>query len=639
MKLTTSKSMLITVSLLLMVSLISGCSKSSTSNKVNGVASTSKLDTIYFPKNEIVSVDISIDETAFQEILDDPTAEAYHSANVTYNGKKFDNVGFRTKGNSSLTSVAKMTDSERYSFKLSLDEYVTQNIEGVTTINLNNNYSDASYMREFLAYEIAENMSIPTPKHSFVNVYINGELWGLYTAVEQMNSAFIEREFEDSSGTLYKSNGGTGADLTALATFEEYTGLDVKYGEADEEALLHMTDVLNNSDRYEEVLDVSSALKFIALNTVTANLDSYAGNFKHNYYLYETDGIFSIIPWDMNMAFGGFGGSGILIDEPTGVALNTRPLIANLIASDTYREQYHTIINELVDREFTSGQFVTRVQEVQSLISDSVAADPTAFVTYEEYEKGVASLLTFVDTQIESISKQLSGEIESAGDGSGSASGGPGNGGGGKMNFGGRGDNADGAMTPPDGMNFGGQDGNADGAMAPPDGMNFGGQDGNADGAMAPPDGMNFGGEDGNADGAMTPPDGMNFGGGAMDLLNGMSIEEAKTVLESIKDGTANATEFPLPDGISLYDALTMLERITNNENAGGMNFGGQGGNRGPGNMGQFQMGGGLNANPSSVVPTISTEVKLEHALTTLFSVIAILIGASFIVLFRRKRL
>ncbi|HIW31992.1 MAG TPA: CotH kinase family protein [Candidatus Paenibacillus intestinavium] len=537
MKLTSSQSMLITVSLLLMLSLISGCSYSGTSIKVNGLATTSKLDSIYFPKNEIVSVEISIDETAFQEILDNPTAEVYHSANITYNEKQLDNVGFRTKGNSSLSSVARMTDSERYSFKLSLDEYVSQNIEGITTINLNNNFSDASYMREFLAYEIAGNIGIPTPKYSFVNVYINGELWGLYTAVEQMSGAFIEREFEDRSGALYKSNGSTGADLTNLTTFAQYTGLDVKYGKADEEALLHMTDVLNTGGRYEEVLDVTSALKFIALNTVTANLDSYAGNFKHNYYLYEADGIFSVIPWDMNMAFGGFGGSGILIDEPTGVALNTRPLIAKLIASDKYREQYHSIISELVDTEFTSGQFATRVQEIQALISDAVAADPTAFFTYEEYEKGVTSLLTFVDTQIDSIAKQLNGEIESAGDGSGSASSGPGNFGGEMMNLGGRGDNADGAMAPPDGINFGG---------------------------MEIPEGM-------------TPPEGMNFGG--------------------------------------------------------------QGGNRGQGNMGQFQMGGDFNANRSSVVPSISTEVKLENALTTLFSIIAILIGTCIIVFFRRKRL
>src|SRR5690606_38990588 len=126
-----------------------------------------------------------------------------------YNGTVYDNIAIRTKGNSSLSSVANMTDSDRYSFKLSLDEYVTQHMEGITKINLNNNFSDASYMREFLTYEIADSMGIATPKFSFVNVYINDELWGLYTAVEQFGPAFLTREFNDTSGTLYTSNGGT----------------------------------------------------------------------------------------------------------------------------------------------------------------------------------------------------------------------------------------------------------------------------------------------------------------------------------------------------------------------------------------------------------------------------------------------
>lgn len=60
----------------------------------------------------------------------------------------------------------------------------------------------------------------------------------------------------------------------------------------------------------ESFLDVSSALKYIASNTVLCNYDSYNGNMHHNFYLYENaDGIFSVNPWDFNMSFGGFGGN------------------------------------------------------------------------------------------------------------------------------------------------------------------------------------------------------------------------------------------------------------------------------------------------------------------------------------------
>src|SRR5690606_24253706 len=71
---------------------------------------------------------------------------------------------------------------------------------------------------------------------------------------------------------------------------------------------------------------------------------------------------------------------------------------------------------------------------------DAVKVDPTAFVTYEQFEAGVTSLISFADTQTASFTKQLNGEIASAGDGSGSASRGGGFGGGfGGEGFGGAG--------------------------------------------------------------------------------------------------------------------------------------------------------------------------------------------------------
>ena len=34
------------------------------------------------------------------------------------------------------------------------------------------------------------------------------------------------------------------------------------------------------------------------------NWDSYLGHTGHNYFLYEENGILSILPWDYNLAFG-----------------------------------------------------------------------------------------------------------------------------------------------------------------------------------------------------------------------------------------------------------------------------------------------------------------------------------------------
>mgnify|MGYP002650710916 CR=1 FL=1 len=103
----------------------------------------------------------------------------------------------------------------------------------------------------------------------------------------------------------------------------------------------------------ESFLDVSSALKYIASNTVLCNYDSYNGNMHHNFYLYENaDGIFSVIPWDFNMSFGGFGGANrnVGIDTPiTSGSIDELPLIGKLLDVPEYKEEYYGYIKQLMN--------------------------------------------------------------------------------------------------------------------------------------------------------------------------------------------------------------------------------------------------------------------------------------------------
>jgi len=455
-------------------------------------AEEQKLDEEVFPKDRVVDVKITIDEADFQDMLNNASAEEFKTASVDYNGHHFDNIGIRTKGNLSLRSVVQMSDSDRYSFKLSFDEYVNQTLEGIQKINLNNNYSDATYMREFLTYELSEQMGLPTPKHSYVNVYINGELWGFYLAVEQIGDAYLERNFGNAYGALYKGQmTGSGSDLTWLGNdLSAYTGLVQKSKSSNDDILINMLDELNNGSDYEKYINVPDALGYIALNTLTNNIDSYIGANKQNYYLYENNGVFSILPWDYNMAFGGMGGgfgrgansgagadgaggatggaaggdaaggaggaasagadaqgsaaapggaapggvgpsrSNLLIDEPTQGAVADRPLVAKLLAVEEYKAQYHDMLQSAIDNFLENEKFSVRVTELSAMISPYVKADPTAFYSYEEYEQAVPQLISTNASQIENIQQQLDGTIASSGDGSGSGGGFGGMGGG-----------------------------------------------------------------------------------------------------------------------------------------------------------------------------------------------------------------
>lgn len=420
---------------LAIILLLTGCQRTT---QVAGTAGSSEndglqeqIDSAVFPKDKVIDVKITIDEADFQDMLDNASAEEYKEASVNYNGMQFDHVGIRTKGNLSLRSVVN-SDSDRYSFKISFDEYLNQTLNGISKINLNNNYSDASYMREFLTYELAESVGLPTPGFSYVNVYVNDELWGFYLAIEQIGDSYLQRHFDHSYGALYKAQmTGSGSDLAWLGSDpDSYTGLVMKSKSSNDDVLIDMLDELNNGIDYEKVLDVDNVLKYVALNVVASNMDSYLGMNKQNYYLYENNGIFSVLPWDYNMAFGGFGGSGILIDEPTQGALAERPLIAKLLEVDKYKERYHAILSEMLEGYMQQETFNERVEQLQDLISEHVKQDPRPFYSYEDYEQSIPTLTSFVEESMDNIQQQLDGTIPSAGDGNGSGGMGPGGGGG-----------------------------------------------------------------------------------------------------------------------------------------------------------------------------------------------------------------
>jgi hypothetical protein len=430
------KRMTVLLSLVLTIVLLnSGCqwtpTAAGTVSSTESDAQQEQIASTVFPKDKVIDVKITMDEADFQDMLDNASAEEYKEASVNYNGMQFDHVGIRTKGNLSLRSVVNSV-SDRYSFKISFDEYLNQTLNGISKINLNNNYSDASYMREFLTYELADSVGLPTPGFSYVNVYVNDELWGFYLAIEQIGDSYLQRHFDHSYGALYKAEmNGTGSDLTWLGNDpDSYTGLVMKSKSSNDDVLIDMLDELNNGSDYEKVLDVDNVLKYVALNVVASNMDSYLGMNKQNYYLYENNGIFSILPWDYNMAFGGFGGSSILIDEPTQGALAERPLIAKLLEVDKYKERYHAILSEMLEGYMQQETFNERVAQIQDLISEHVKQDPRPFYSYEEYERSIPTLTSFVEESTENIQQQLDGTIPSAGDGSGSGGIGPGGGGG-----------------------------------------------------------------------------------------------------------------------------------------------------------------------------------------------------------------
>ncbi|MEK3746886.1 CotH kinase family protein [Paenibacillus sp. FSL E2-8871] len=648
------KSILLSLCCLLLVIAVAGCQNASpsatnettTDSQEKVVSSDEKsLDEQVFPKDNVVDVKITLDPDDFQDMLDNASAEEYKTASVEYNGIQFDNVAVRTKGNLSLRSVVQMTDSDRYSFKISFDEYVNQNLFGITKINLNNNYSDASYMREFLTYELAESVGLPTPKYSFVNVYVNDELKGFYLAVEQIGDAYLERNFGNSYGALYKGvMTGQGSDLTWLGDDPSlYTGLVMKSDKSNDDILIDMLNELNNGTDYEKYIDVEESLKYIALNAVTANMDSYLGGNKQNYYLYEDEGVFSILPWDYNMAFGGMGSADVLIDEPTQGALAERPLIAKLLANDEYKAKYHEIVSEMINGYLADDTFQTRMDQLDMMISSYVKADPSAFYTFEQYEEGIKSVKTFMSNMAKNIQQQLDGAIPSSGDGSGSGMGG-GMGGGG---FGGGARNgaASGAAGAVQGANGAGNGQTGAGADQSAGGADAGTAKSTGAGAAAANAEIGQAATDGQA-----PQGGA---GGEPGAMGGPAIPDAGAGPGSNTQATAGGQV--AQGGQTNTDGQAAQGAQTNTDGQaaqGGFNGGPGGapgamggpaipeGGNGPGGGGMpGGMPGGMGGDFGGGAGAMQQKGSTSEAITTGVAILLLLLTAVFVTFYKRKRL
>ena len=254
------------------------------------------------------------------------------TATLTFEGQTWTNVGVRYKGNSSLMS-AWNSQQANLPFKIDFDEFEksypaieNQRFYGFKQLALSNNLGDATAMRETLAYDVFEQMSLPAAETATYEVLLDHgdgvESLGLYTAVEVIDDTAIARVFGDDSGNIYEGDGSAAslAEGTKDAIEESFQKENNDTTDwADVEALY---DVLHSSERtsdpaawrakLEAIFDVPSFLKWLGVSTLLEHWDTY-GAMTHNYYLYNNPatGKLTWISWDHNFVLGAMGGGGM----------------------------------------------------------------------------------------------------------------------------------------------------------------------------------------------------------------------------------------------------------------------------------------------------------------------------------------
>ena len=426
------------------------------------------FDTINIPEyekrmfgDEIITMDIQVDKNDWQDLLDNATTKEWISCDLIINGEVFSTVGIRTKGNSSLSQVT-MSNNDRYSLQFKLNKYVKgQTYYGLDTFCINNLMGDATYMKDYLSYEIMKYIGVKTPLINYASVAVNGEDYGFCIALERYDKAFLDRVYNTSAGQLYNVKIQMGMRGNYEDKFQDLNnempnpqqGGGMGFGGSGGGSLIYTDDnissysaifdnsIFNNSDKdkqrvitaiknlnagkyLEKYFDVDEILRYFAAHTVVVNLDSYISNMQQNYYIYERDGKITILPWDYGLALGGFqaGNASSVVNFPidtpvSGVSMEDRPLLNMLLEVDEYKDRYHKYLQQIVEGYFESGLYENKIMALDTKINEYVKNDVSAFYTYEQYNASLPQLIELGSLRAKSIKVQLDGMIPSTSSG------------------------------------------------------------------------------------------------------------------------------------------------------------------------------------------------------------------------------
>jgi spore coat protein H len=363
-------------------------------------------------------------------------------AELAINGVQFTKVVIRLKGGGTRVGIPQGRPPLRVTFR-------QKNLFPVQELSLNNNIYDASFMRDALSYKLFSDFGVPAPKTAYVKLYVSfpgsteKRYLGLYTASEVVDQQFVQARFGDSAGFIMKPNLANHSFPQHISwkDHEAILGPRTQATPAQQERMLRFIRLVNESDaatfrtQIDSYMDIDNYLRFLVVNVVLANLDSYLGMGKNYFmYLHPSTAKLHWIPWDHDLSFGGFFLCGsteerinLSIDDPSSV---NDALLKRLFAIPEIKERYHQLLREFLARHFQFATISREIDQLAQMIKPAVLEKKAQ--TRAEFEPGIdgrragagarppralfdevqPGLKTFVERRIQSIQAQLDGKSQ-----------------------------------------------------------------------------------------------------------------------------------------------------------------------------------------------------------------------------------
>lgn len=335
------------VSAAMLTMLLTGCSvqgttssststnKTETTTVSTASSETTSTENTFFTDDTVHTISIEVNDEDYQAMLTtykEDNKKKWISAAVTIDGQKFENVGLKLKGNSTLrnalssgqgvkngetTTETTEVNAEDLPWIIRLDKYVDgQSYSGRTDFVIRGNNSETS-LNEAVALSMLSAADIPTEQSAFTKISVNGSEQTLRLVIDTPDDDLWTEEHFGTNVLVYKADADGDYSYRGEDASSYTDVFDQKYGDDDMTPMINFLKFINEAsdedfaNKLSDYLDVDEFATYLAMQEIVGNDDDIDGPGNNAYWVYDKDTKkFQIIAWDQNLSFGGMGQNG-----------------------------------------------------------------------------------------------------------------------------------------------------------------------------------------------------------------------------------------------------------------------------------------------------------------------------------------
>ena len=362
----------------------------------------------------VPTVDVGIRPADYRKLISD-SGNTARSAFASVDSGAYQKISINARGAFSRV-IGQAMPTKRIPFRIRFQSpaALSQTLGNASVVFVNSKMP-MELFTEYIALDIYEYLGVPTPAHAFAFVRFNNQDVGIYLTVESVNGTFLEKHFENSGGSLYKST----YDYVPSPYYESvWFGLLEAKRDCGSETVMRLLEALKNRSGYEEYLDMDEVLRFFACTAAMGGEGSLLTE-RNNFFLYDDNGKIVLIPWDLGTAFDTVKSKNRIdcfyLDDYEDVPT---PLFELIMRNPAYKERYHAYLREICDGFLAPEHLHPYVTSLVETLTPYLARDVSMFLNTDTTPRDLLTarsmqyspLLYTLDRYYESLTDQLDGK-------------------------------------------------------------------------------------------------------------------------------------------------------------------------------------------------------------------------------------